>query len=323
MRAMSAIKTGTARNALWVFALATTTLAGCSRAPVDEAGAPLTEAAGDIDTAFATKAPQSPVAARESAAASVPSVGPAAAPGIAFAYRFDFSLPHDRIGEVQDRHAAACEALGVSRCRITGMRHAIANAHDATGSLSFNLDPSLARRFGQQAIASVEAADGELAESAISGTDVATPIGESQERSASFAVQLDRIERRLATPGLDAGERDALSRQMTTLRAQLAEEARNRAAGEQRLAMTPMHFTYSGTGGVGNGRAFAQALSVGSASLTTMLAVLLTGMGVVLPWLLPIILGLMAWRRWVSPRMPRQAAVTAASLPVPADGPAS
>lgn len=315
MRAMIATKPAIARKALWVLAVATTALAGCSRAPVEEAEVSAAETASEAEGPVADIGPTRSGGARESAATTVPSVGPAAAPGVAFAYRFGFRVPHERIGEVQDRHAAACEALGVARCRITGMRHAIADAHDATGILSFNVDPSLARRFGQQAIASVEAADGELAESEISGTDVGTPIGESQERSATFAAQLARLERRLATPGLDEGERGSLSLQITTLRAQMAEEARSRATGERKLAMTPMQFSYSGTGGVGNSRAFLQALSLSSASLMTMLAVLLTGLGVVLPWLLPVALGVFAWRRWLRPRVASHAAATATNVP--------
>jgi hypothetical protein len=310
-----------ARSILWVLALAPALLAGCSRERVEESGDVAAESVSEADVTAPAGLPANPVTAQESAASTVPSVGPAAAPGVAFAYRFDFRLPDERIGEVQDLHAAACEALGVARCRITGMRHAIADAHEATGMLSFNLEPGLARRFGQQAIASVEAADGELAESEITGNDVATPIGESQERSASFAAELARLERRLAAPGLAAGERESISLQITTLRARMASEARSRAAGEQKLAMTPMQFTYSGVGGVGNSHAFSRAFAVSAASLTTMLAVLLTGMGVALPWLIPIALGVFAWRRWVRPRLSRHAVATPMTLPTAADSP--
>jgi hypothetical protein len=49
-----------------------------------------------------------------------PAIGPSAAPGVAFNYRYAFRLPGERVSAVQEQHAAACEKLGLDRCRITG-----------------------------------------------------------------------------------------------------------------------------------------------------------------------------------------------------------
>ena len=59
---------------------------------------------------------------QEAADASAPGVNVTSAPGVAFNYSYAFRLPGNRISQVQEAHAAACEKLGIDKCRITGMR---------------------------------------------------------------------------------------------------------------------------------------------------------------------------------------------------------
>src|SRR4051812_15014720 len=59
-----------------------------------------------------------------------PEISPPAAPGVAFNYRYAFRLPANRIGQIQEEHAAACEKLGAERCRITGMLYRLVNDRD-------------------------------------------------------------------------------------------------------------------------------------------------------------------------------------------------
>ncbi len=46
----------------------------------------------------------------ETADMASPDVRPGAAPGVAFRFAYDFRLADDRIDEVQEAHAAECEA---------------------------------------------------------------------------------------------------------------------------------------------------------------------------------------------------------------------
>src|SRR5438067_7591163 len=73
-----------------------------------------------------------------------PSVSPTAAPGVAFEYEYDFLLNDDRIGAAQERHAARCEALGVERCRITGLRYTVGHDDDVSATLEVRLAPAIA-----------------------------------------------------------------------------------------------------------------------------------------------------------------------------------
>ena len=68
------------------------------------------------DASVSTSNPSVAEAAADDAAG--PDVAPSAAPGVAFDYSYTFRLADDRIAKVQEEHAAACETLGIQRCRI-------------------------------------------------------------------------------------------------------------------------------------------------------------------------------------------------------------
>ena len=236
--------------------------------------------------------------------AEAPAVAPAAAPGVAFSYHYAFVLPDERIAAVQERHAAACEKLGIARCRVTGMSYELVEEDRVRGQLRFKLAPDLARRFGTEGIAAVVAADGKLVRSAIDGDDAGAAISGSQARSADLRAELARLEQRLASRGLGDDERAELQRQVETIRAQLAAERNTRSTDEERLANTPMTFDYAGDEGFRFGNApFGNALDTAWSSFTWMVSLLLLVIGAALPWLVLAALLLFAWRsrpmRWV------------------------
>ena len=117
-------------------------------------------------------------------------VSPSVAPGVAFQYRYDFRVPGDSIEAVQDEHAAACETLGLSRCQITGLNFQQGEEGYPEGRMEFLLDPSIARKFGRDAIASVEKAEGVVAKSNVSGENVGSEIASSQVRSAGIEAEV-------------------------------------------------------------------------------------------------------------------------------------
>ena len=97
-----------------------------------------------------------------SAPRPAPNIGPTAAPGVAFNYRYAFRLAAPRIAEVQEQHALMCERLTVARCRITGLRYRVVNDRDIEAMLALKLDPSVARHFGREGVQTVTAAEGML-----------------------------------------------------------------------------------------------------------------------------------------------------------------
>jgi len=264
-----------------------------------------------------TRDTAAPTAAREGRGAG-PDISPTAAPGVAFNYRYAFRLPAERIEEVQESHAAGCEALGPNRCRITGMLYRVVGDGDGDieARLSFRLDPVLARRFGRAAVQAVTRAEGQLAESEITGEDVGTGIQHAGRDIAQMRVEMAEIERQLGRGDLPPDERARLEDQLRELQRAIAGTQAGREEAQDMLATTPMTISYgsgqyvprSGPPTLRDSLARSLDGFLGGASL--LLIILLT----LLPWAL--LIGLVWWlaaagrRRWFAGRQ-RAAAVAA------------
>ena len=136
--------------------------------------------------------------AAESAIPPAPGIRVTAAPGVAFDYRYAFKLPAARIAGAQEAHAAACEKLGVARCRITGMRYTLTGENAVEAMLAFKLAPEIARAFGKQGIDLVQSAEGTLIDAAITGTDAGADIDRAAVERARAAEELRRLDQQLA-----------------------------------------------------------------------------------------------------------------------------
>ncbi|HET7575063.1 MAG TPA: hypothetical protein VFK19_00690 [Sphingomicrobium sp.] len=181
---------------------------------------------------------------------SPPNVSPTAAPGVAFNYSYQFSLPDKRISAAQEAHASACEKLGIARCRITGMSYSVDQSEQVTAELDLKLDPLIARQFGKSAMHSVEASDGKLIRLDIGSSDEGERIDEATKQKSAAAAQVAQLQQEMAKtkPGTDA--RANLVSQIQALQQRSAEQSRTIESSQQALASTPMQFHYYGRGGV-------------------------------------------------------------------------
>lgn len=232
-------------------------------------------------------------------AAATPRIGVDAAPGVAFDYAYTFRLADDRISKIQEEHAAACETLGVQRCRIVDVRYQLSDEKLVEAQTQFKLDPGIARKFGANAIASVEKAEGVLADASVAGEDVGTEILASQQRSAGSEAEIARLEQRLKAGGLDKRERAELLAQIGQLRGELGSERQSRRSGEARIAWTSLAFNYVSDGGlpgIGHENPFASAGETLMRSGSTALSFILTLGAVLLPWGILLALVVAAWR---------------------------
>lgn len=230
---------------------------------------------------------------------SSPDIAPSAAPNVSFSYGYNFRLADERISGLQEAHAAACEKLGLARCRITGLRYTVGEDDQVSGMLQVKLDPSIARQFGKDAVASVEQAGGRLANAEFSGEDEGDAIRTAATQRSDVEARIAGIEQRLS--GLKPGDRERteLQQQLEQLRSELAEARQQISAREERLASTPMTFNYYGKGGIpgfGGENPIAEAWRMTIASAVTLISVGLKVIGVALPWVVLIVLLLMLWR---------------------------
>ena len=173
-----------------------------------------------------------------------PDVSPTASPSVAFNYRYAYRLPAERVSGVQEQHARACEQLGVTRCRITGMRYRVDENGAVEALLAVKLEPSLARRFGRSGTDAVVRAEGKLIEADITGTDADSAIRSASRGIAEMREDLQRLEQRLAG-NLSAEQRSSIEYQVEQLRRSIRATRAGRDDQQESLASTPMVFQYA------------------------------------------------------------------------------
>ena len=229
-----------------------------------------------------------------------PNISVSSAPGVAFNYRYAYRLPNARISAAQEAHASMCEKLGITRCRITGMRYSLVNERDVSASLELKLDPALARAFGKDATKVVTEAEGMLVDQQISGIDAGASIERANRGRAELQDELDRVNRELSRTGLSNVVRDRLLSEAASLRAQIRALGEQKEADEESLATTPMAFYY------GSGRAIpgfdeaaplADAFTRAGYILLSTIGFLIVAVAALLPWLVLAALFYWAYRR--------------------------
>lgn len=217
-----------------------------------------------------------------------PNINVSSAPGVAFNYRYAYRLPNARISAAQETHAAMCEKLTITRCRITGMRYSLVNERDISASLELKLDPAIARQFGKDATRVITDAKGMLVDQQISGVDVAPSIDQADRGRAELQDELDRVNRELARPGLSNVIRDRLLSEAQSLRQQMRGLGEQKKAAEDSLATTPMAFYY-GSGkavpGFDEPRPLADAIERAGYNFQAALGTLILLFVTLLPWL--------------------------------------
>ena len=225
---------------------------------------------------------------------TVPDIDPEAAPGIAFDYRYAFRLEAERVAEMQREHQQLCARYG-PRCRVTGVDYRAANEEDVEAMLSFAVDPAIAAQFGRESVRAVEAADGEVTESAVAGTDVGTELKANNGQLEELQAELARVEARLARRNLPWAERSQLNEQRLSLRQQISSLGATTGEQEDRLATTPILFRYgSGAFAPGPGRSptIGEATERAADNFLGALKAIIIFFVTISPW---VLLGLLLW----------------------------
>jgi hypothetical protein len=231
-----------------------------------------------------------------SAEGAGPAISGAVAPGVAFRYDYAFTLPGKSISQVQQQHAAACQNLGPSRCRVTGIAYDQPGEDQVSARLDLLLAPDLAHRFANEGIATVERAEGKLDNAHVTGENAGDAIKLSQADSAANDAEIARIEARLAAKGLTNAERVELRQQIANLREQQRGQAQDRKVKEASIASTPVVFGYTSEGILSGKGTFAKAAGASWSSVQGLLSFLTLLLGIALPWLL-LVGGVVAvWR---------------------------
>lgn len=254
----------------------------CSKQPEDQSASTAMEER-KVEAAAADSALSS------EASGEAPRVSTNVAPGVAFEYAYNFGLPAANISQAQEDHAALCERLGITHCRVTGMTYEKQGDGTLNASMSFKLDPSLANSFGRDATDMIEQADGSLTDSRIEGNDVGSQIVEGDKNTTQIQAEIAKIEAQLKIPNLSKDVRSRLVDQLGDLRGQLRDLSNDRDAKVESLATTPMLFTYAPNEaifGFDNRSPVQKAFKASGQSFTTMISFVILMIGALAPWAL-------------------------------------
>jgi hypothetical protein len=231
-------------------------------------------------------------------ASSSPDISPTAAPGVAFNYAYQFSLADDRISATQETHAAACEKLGPTRCRITGMSYSVNQDEQVVAELDLKLDPVVARQFGKSAQQLVERNDGKLIRLDIGSSDEGQVIEQTAKQRSEVSARTAQLQQELARtkPGTEA--RANIMSRIEALQQQGSEQNRQIESGQAALASTPMEFHYYGQGGVPGFRdnPVREAWRTFVTTVVWLVGILLQAMAVLIPLSVLVLLLLLLWR---------------------------
>lgn len=229
---------------------------------------------------------------------SSPDISPSAAPGVAFNYSYEFGLSDKKIAAAQEAHAAACEKLGLARCRITGMSYNVNQDEEVAAELDLKLDPTIARQFGKSAQQSIEASDGDLIRLQIGSSDEGQAISQASRQKNDVNSQMAALQKELEASKAGSEARAKLADQIQSLREQAAERSETIAASQAALASTPMSFHYYGRGGVPGfrGNPFHEAWQTFVGTVVRLVGILLQGLAILVPLALVAAAFIALWR---------------------------
>ena len=207
-------------------------------------------------------------------------------------------MPDATISEAQEVRAAACEKLGLARCRITGMTYELDERDRVEGTLEIAVDPLLARAFGRDAIAVVDKREGKLRYARITGEDQNPLLDDAARREGSASRTIAQLETDLAK-AKDDNERVQLREQIRQLRADIQSAQGNAADSEAKIRRTPMTFTYRGgaaSRGFAGENPATEAWYLFIDSGATLVSLVLKFLAIALPWLALVLLIALGWR---------------------------
>lgn len=231
---------------------------------------------------------QAPESSEEASMAAPDITGSSAARGVAFDFNFTFALPARAIAKVQRQHVAACEQLGIARCRIVGVGFDQEARDQASGSLSLLLAPTDAYGFAGRAVDVVEAAKGEIDTALVRGRDAGGALVQARQSQNDAGAEIARLEARLRQAGLSEGERRDLSAKLEELHRSAGEQTATVRENTEALAVTPVSFRYVDQGALKGENRFLRATSQSWTGVQDMLIIGVILLGYLLPWALVI-----------------------------------
>ncbi|MEO9470369.1 DUF4349 domain-containing protein [Parasphingorhabdus sp.] len=287
------------RTALTAVSLLSLSLAACSgagehAAQYDLAEAEMAESAGDA-AASAAEPMGSPID-------QAPGAIPVSKPQIAYSYDFGFRLPAAEISKVQQAHITLCNSVPENGCQILNMSNSGGEGDYANGQLHLQVAAPKARDFGTKLASAIDESGGSQISSSITGEDLSKKIVDTEARLRSRELLSKRLTDLLATRKGTVAELVEAERAVTQVNEEIDRARSWLTEMRGRVAYSTVMVNYQ-SGAPGSGgfmRPIRDALGGLSSSLGSSVAVVITLIAMLAPWLLLIGLGVYLRRRFKS-----------------------
>jgi hypothetical protein len=222
---------------------------------------------------------------------------------LAYSYQMGLEIPSARLASVMDAHARACQTAGPSLCQLIGANRSGDPDSSMNGTINIRGEPNWLRTFMNGVAAQVSAAGGRVLSQATNTEDLTRSIVDTQAHLRAETALRDRLQQLLQSrPGRLSDLLD-VERELARVQGEIDATQSNLAVMRARVDMSELTVTYqSAPRSVGSDtfeplrQAFANFLGIvvgGFAAIIVLIAGLLPFAIVIVP----IVWGLLAWRR--------------------------
>lgn len=289
-------------------------LAACGQAtaPSQSTQAPadgrLAQGAMTTERGVDAPAPAPPEAADEIQASRRPTDPTASPPTtqtmyLAYSYQMGLEIPSARLAGVMDAHVRGCQTAGPRLCQLVGANRSGDPESSMSGTINIRGEPNWLRTFMGGISAQVSAAGGRVLSQATNTEDLTRSIVDTQAHLRAQTALRDRLQQLLQSrPGRLSDLLD-VERELARVQGEIDATQSNLAVMRARIDMSELTITYQ-----------SAPRSVGSdtfeplrQALTNFLGIVVGGFAAIivliaglLPFaivIIPIVWGLLAWRR--------------------------
>ncbi|QYE34997.1 DUF4349 domain-containing protein [Polymorphobacter sp. PAMC 29334] len=259
------------------------TVAACGRK--GDTGAPTPQtlvAPAGLEQAQPPNEPRQPAARRDGTAF------------IAYSYNLGFELPARRIDGVQRAHRNACEALGPSRCQLINASRSGGDGDAAEAHLDLRIVPNEVKSFEARLAATTGDAGGTMLANTVTGEDITRELIDADAALKAKRTLRDRLQTLLEHREGRLSDLLAVEKALSETQQQLDTATAELSELQQRVSFSKLSIDYRSTQPLGStARPLATAVSEAGQTISTSLALLLTVVVAVVPWLVPA--GLLLW----------------------------
>jgi hypothetical protein len=222
---------------------------------------------------------------------------------LAYSYQMGLEIPSARLASVMDAHVSACQTAGVRLCQLVGANRSGDPDSSMNGAINIRGEPNWLRTFMGGVSAQVSAAGGRVLSQATSTEDLTRSIVDTQAHLRAQTALRDRLQQLLQSrPGRLSDLLD-VERELARVQGEIDATQSNLAVMRARVDMSELTITYqSAPRSMGSDtfeplrQAFANFLAIvvgGFAAIIVLIAGLLPFAIVIIP----IVWGLLVWRR--------------------------